>query len=202
MKKITCICSAAILSACVLAGCSANSASGINGTSSLESANASDARAAKAVVNFEGTVTAVDGNEVTLENGKKLIISPDTVFAGDPDTNNSVSEEILVGNFVQGYTKDDPESDLISADKIWCNIAVVTNSGTGKIRVNIEGTIASVDGNSVTLDNGEVIFTDGDTVFSIAGGIVENVVLSEGYFIQGYAENSETAASRIHIAVF
>ena len=200
MKKIICICSAAVLSACVLAGCSANSASGINGTSSPESANVSDARAAKVVVNFEGTVTAVDGNEVTLENGKKLIISPDTVFAGDPDTNNSVSEEIIVGNFVQGYTKDDPESDLISADKIWCNIAA--QPGMGKIKVNFEGIVKSVDGNSVTLDNGEVIFTDGDTVFSIAGGIVENVVLSEGYFIQGYTENSETAASRIHIAVF
>ena len=197
MKKITCICVAAAWSASVLAGCSADSKSGTNGTSVSDSTNVSSVTAGKVIVNFEGVVTAVNENEITLENGKIIVISSDTVFAGDPDTNNSVSEDIVVGNFVQGYTKDDPESDKVSADKIWCNVAA--QPGMGKIKINFEGIVKSVDGSSITLENGEVILTDSNTVFSIASGIVENAALSEGYSIQGYAENSETAATRIHI---
>ena len=32
-------------------------------------------------------------------------------------------EEIAVGNFIQGYTKDNPDANQVSADKIYCNIA-------------------------------------------------------------------------------
>lgn len=67
---------------------------------------------------------------------------------------------------------------------------------------NFAGTVAAVDGKSVTLESGEVILMDNDTVFSVASGIVENVILTEGYSIQGYAENPETAASHIHIIAY
>lgn len=200
MKKFACICMAAVLSASVLVGCSANSVPDTNSTSESDSTNVSGVTAGKVIVNFEGTVTAVNGNEITLENGKTIVISSDTVFAGDPDTNNAVSENIDVGNFVQGFTNDDPESDQISADKIWCNVAA--QPSMGKLMTNFAGTVAAVDGKSVTLESGEVILMDNDTVFSVASGIVENVILTEGYSIQGYAENPETAASHIHIIAY
>ena len=73
------------------------------------------AHAAKVVVNFEGTVTEVNGNEITLENGKTVVITDETVFGGDPDTGNAVSSDIAVGNFIQGFTQDDPEADEITA---------------------------------------------------------------------------------------
>lgn len=62
---------------------------------------------------------------------------------GDPDTNNAVSKEIVVGNFIQGYTKDDPGSKRVSADKIYCDAAV--RSG-GKIVVNFDEKVAAVEG--------------------------------------------------------
>ena len=77
----------------------------------------------KVVVNIEGTVTAIDENEITLDSGKIVVISSDTFFAGDPDTNNAVSKEILVGNFIQGFTEDDPDAEKINAVNIYCNLA-------------------------------------------------------------------------------
>ncbi|MBP3475361.1 MAG: hypothetical protein J6K48_03455 [Lachnospiraceae bacterium] len=115
MKKLVCIGMTALVILFTLAGCSTES--------TVSSDNAGSTSMNKVVVNFEGTVTAVNGDEITLENGKIVVISSDTVFAGDPDTNNEVREEIIVGNFMQGYTEDDPDSEQVSADKIYYNAA-------------------------------------------------------------------------------
>lgn len=195
MKKLICIGMAALVALLALVGCSTEYTG--------NSANAGGTSASKVVVNFEGTVTAVNGDEVMLENGKIVVISSDTVFAGDPDTNNAVSKEIVVGNFIQGYTKDDPDSKRVSADKIYCNAAV--RSG-GKIVVNFDEKVAAVEGDRITLENDQVVLISDDTVFSIASGVVENVILSEGNQIQGYTEDDPTAseftASHIHIIAF
>lgn len=195
MKKMACICMIALMALSALTGCSTA------GTTSSD--NAGGAPAGKVVVNFEGTVTGISGDEVTLENGKIVVISSETVFAGDPDTNNAVSEEIVVGNFIQGYTEDDPDAGKVSAGKIYCNAAVRTG---GKLVINFEGKVAAVEDDRITLDNGQTILISSDTVFSIASGVVENVIVSEGYNIQGYTEDDPTApeitASRIHIIAY
>lgn len=195
MKRIASICMVSLIAISALVGCSAA------GTANSE--NTSSAPTGKVVVNFEGTVTAINGDEVTLENGKIVVISSDTVFAGDLDTNNAVSEEIVIGNFIQGYTEDDPDSEQVSADKIYCNMAVRTGS---KLAINFEGRVSAVENDRITLESGQVILVSDDTVFSIASGVVENVILSEGYSIQGYTEDdpaaSEVTASRIHIIAY
>ena len=195
MKKLVCICMVILTMLFTLAGCSAESGANPD--------TAGEAPTGKVVVNFEGTVTDVNGEEVTLESGKIVVISQDTVFAGDPDTGNAVSEEIVVGNFIQGYTEDDPESEQISADKIYCNSPTRT---AGKLVINFEGTVAAVEDGCITLENGQAVLVSDDTVFSIASGVVEHVILKEGYHIQGYTEDdpaaSEITASRIHIIAY
>ena len=75
----------------------------------------------KPVINFEGVVTAVEGNRVTLESGTIILITENTEFAGDPDTGNAVSKEIFVGNYIQGYTEDNIDAAEVTANKIWSN---------------------------------------------------------------------------------
>lgn len=75
----------------------------------------------KPVINFEGVVVAVDGNSITLKDGKIILITESTEFMGDPDTGNAVSKDILVGNFIQGYTEDPTDAAEITARKIWTN---------------------------------------------------------------------------------
>ena len=75
----------------------------------------------KPVINFEGVVTAVDGDRITLKDGKVILITDDTAFGGDLDTNNVVSDNILVGNFIQGYTEDDTDAEEVTANRIWTN---------------------------------------------------------------------------------
>lgn len=196
MKKLVCICMAAMMAFTTLQGCSTAS------TNSSDDVN--DAATGKVVVNIEGTVTAVNGDEVSLGNGKTVIISEETVFVSDPDTNHVVSEEIVIGNFIQGYTKDDPDSGQVIADKIYSNVPVQT--GSGKMVINFEGMVTTVEDDRITLENGQVILITDDTVFSVASGIVEGIVLLEGYNIQGYTEDdlnaSEVTASRIHIITY
>ena len=193
MKKLLAACLAAVMAFGTLTACGSNASVTPDGGTT-----------GKVVVNIEGTVTEVNGNELTLDSGKIVVISADTVFAGDRDTNNAVSEDIAVGNFVQGYTKDDPDAERVSADKIYCNTAV--QPGGGKLAVNFEGTVASVEETRITLENGQVILVTGDTVFSIASGVVENIILSEGDRIQGHTSDdpaaSEITASRIHFIAF
>lgn len=192
MKRIACICMAACLLLTVLVGCGTSGADETKGTPT-----------GKVVVNFEGTVTAVDGGEVTLDSGKVVVITSDTVFAGDPDTGNAVSEEIAVGNFLQGYTRDDPDADRVTAHKIYCNASARTG---GKLVVNFEGRVAAVEDDRIVLENSQVIRVTEDTVFSVAGGVVEGVIVSEGYTIQGHTgdapDAAEITATRIHIIAY
>ena len=193
MKKLVAMCLASVMLFAALTACRSNASVTLDGGTT-----------GKVVVNIEGTVTAVNGSEFTLDSGKVVVISADTVFAGDRDTNNAVSEDIAVGNFIQGYTKGDPDAERVSADKIYCNTAV--QPGGGKLAVNFEGTVASVEESRITLENGQVILVTGDTVFSIASGVVENIILSEGDHIQGCTSDdpadSEITASRIHFIAF
>ena len=193
MKKLLAMCLASVMLFAALTACGSNASVAPDGGTT-----------GKVVVNIEGTVTAVNGSEFTLDSGKVVVISADTVFAGDRDTNNAVSEDIAVGNFVQGYTKGDPDAERVSADKIYCNTAV--QPGGGKLAVNFEGTVASVEETQITLENGQVILVTDDTVFSIASGVVENIILSEGDHIQGHTSDdpaaSEITASRIHFIAF
>ena len=193
MKKLLAMCLASVMLFAALTACGSNASVTPDGGTT-----------GKVVVNIEGTVTAVNGSEFTLDSGKVVVISADTVFAGDRDTNNAVSEDIAVGNFVQGYTKGDPDAERVSADKIYCNTAV--QPGGGKLAVNFEGTVASVEETWITLENGQVILVTDDTVFSIASGVVENIILLEGDHIQGCTNDdpaaSEITASRIHFIAF
>ena len=124
MKKVIILCIASVLALALLVGC--NGQKDNDGTIEPQKPLINDGRSAgkpaqKPVVNFEGIVTAVDGDEVTLENGKIVVISADTVFAGDPDTNNAVSEDIAVGSFIQGYTEDEPTGSKITAAQVYTN---------------------------------------------------------------------------------
>lgn len=116
MKKAASMCLTMLLAAAVLSGCEQNKPIEFNGGAS-----------GSVVVNIEGTVSEVNGNEILLDSGKILVISEDTVFA--EDTTGQVSDEFEVGNFVQGYTNDDPISDKVTAAYIYSNVARQTDSG-------------------------------------------------------------------------
>lgn len=143
----------------------------------------------KPVINFEGVVAAVEDGSVTLEDGTIVLITEDTVFAGDPDTGNAVSADILVGNFIQGYTEDDSDAEEITASKIWTNEG--RTSDGGKRVVNFEGRVTEVKQGSVTLDNGKIIRIAEDTTITSPDG--NSGKIAEGDYIQGYAENAETS---------
>ena len=154
--------------------------------------------AQKPVVNFEGVVTAVDGGTVTLSNGKTVIITDETVFASDPDSNAAVSKDIAVGNFIQGYTADNADADEVTAGNIWTND---TPAVGGKLAVNFEGRVVSVESGKVTLEDGRVVLIDGADIFTPDGSTAEITV---GDYIQGYAEDPdapELNASSILITV-
>lgn len=64
----------------------------------------------KMSVNFEGRVTAVEDNQVTLDNGKTVLISDTTsVVAYDGSATT-----VAVGDYIQGYATD-PDSDTLEA---------------------------------------------------------------------------------------
>lgn len=192
MKKVVTMCLAAMMALAMLIGCgnAAPTEPDVKPTG-------------KVVVNIEGTVTAVNGGEITLEGGKVVVISEDTVFAGDPDTNNQVSDQINVGNFIQGYTSDDLSLDKVNAAKIYANRAPQRTGG--KIVIDFEGTISAVDGDRITLDNGKVVLVDANTVYTDVNGTAENPALAVGAYIQGNTDDdpaaAEVTAKRIHIVV-
>lgn len=142
----------------------------------------------KPVINFEGIVVAVEGDNVTLKDGTIVLITEDTVFAGDPDTGNTISADILVGNFIQGYTEGDTDAEKIVASKIWTNEGC---TGGGKGVVNFEGRVTKVEQYSVTLDNGKIVKIGKDTTITSSDGNSAEIV--EGDYIQGYAENAENS---------
>lgn len=141
----------------------------------------------KPVINFEGVVTNVEDNRITLNDGKVVIITEDTVFGSDLGTANSVSKDIRIGNFIQGYTKDDVDWDEITASRIWCNEG--RTAGGEKRAINFEGRVIKVGQNSVTLDNGNIIIIEEYTVVTSPDGSSTNI--TEGDYIQGYSENVE-----------
>ena len=143
----------------------------------------------KPVINFEGVVTAVEGGNVTLEDGTIVIITDETKFMGDPDTGSVVSEDIMAGNFIQGYTEDDANAEEITASKIWTNEGR-TGSG-GKRVINFEGRVTKVEQYSVTLDTGKTVKITEDTAVTTPDG--NSGKINEGDYIQGYAENAESS---------
>lgn len=142
----------------------------------------------KPVINFEGVVAAVEDGSVTLQDGTVVLITEDTVFAGDPDTGNAVSADILVGNFIQGYTEDDSDAGEVTASKIWTNEG---RTSGGKRVVNFEGRVTEAEQDSVTLDNGKIIKIAEDTTVTAPDGNPDEI--DEGDYIQGYAENAENS---------
>lgn len=165
-----------------------------------ESEASASAPIGKVIINFEGVITNIDGEHVTLDSGKTLIVTEDTLF-GAPDMGKEVSSELTVGNFVQGYTASDSDAEEIAATRIWINL--VPEFAPGKFIINYEGRIAAIDGDRVTLDTGKTLILTDSTVYSIPQGIVESVILSEGMFIQGYTadapESPEITAARLHV---
>ena len=208
MKKAISVILAAVLimsmlSACVQITVTQPEAAPEDTAEAAGNEEAAPAPSGKVVVNFEGTVAEVNGNEVRLESGKTIVITDETGFSregGDP-----VSTEFAVGNFIQGYTLDDPDADTVTAANIWVNLVMQESSG-GKILINYEGVITAVNGDSVTLDNGKIVKITPETIYSVATGVVDYVVLHEGLFVQGYTaddpEAAEITAVRMHVVIF
>ena len=68
----------------------------------------------KIAINISGVIEEVDGDKVKLDNGQWVVITEETLFEDDPDNGvEAVSRELLVGNFIQGYTNDNPENDTV-----------------------------------------------------------------------------------------
>lgn len=183
MKKSISIGMMSLLALSLLAGCG-KTASEPTEQPSTGAVNA------KPVINFEGVVTDVADGSVTLQDGKAVLITEDTAFAGDPDMGTAVSEEILAGNFIQGYTEDDAEAEEITASKIWTNEAPTGGKG-GKRMINFEGRVTQVEDGRVTLDNGKVVRIGEDTAVTAPDGNAAEI--AEGNYIQGYAENAESS---------
>ena len=105
MKKMMCLCLSAVMALTMLTGCEAK-----------EEANTSEMPTSKIVINFEGSIASVDENRITLDEGTIVVINENTVFS---DANGTVEKaELEEGDFVQGYTEDDPEAAEISAKRI------------------------------------------------------------------------------------
>lgn len=143
--------------------------------------------AQKVEVNFEGVVAAVEDDTITLADGKIIVITDETSFASDPDSDRTISDEIAVGNYIQGYTTDDANADKVTASNIWTNDAPTTG---GKMAVNFEGRVAAVEDGKVTLEDGTVILTDGADIAAPDGSAGK---ISAGDYIQGYAEDPDAA---------
>ena len=165
-----------LLAASLLAGCSAGAADAPN-----------DSAAQKPVINIEGVAAAVEEGTVTLDSGKVVLITEETQFAPDPDSDGTVSRDIAVGSFIQGYTADDPDAETVTASRIWTNIAPTGGRG-GKLAVNFEGRVAAVEDGKVTLEDGRAVLTGGANVFAPDGSAAGIAV---GDYIQGYAEDPE-----------
>ena len=187
MKRKSLIGIVFLLVLALLAGCSAQT----------EPEETSAEPMMKPVINFEGIVTAVDGGSVTLEDGRTVLITEETAFAADPDGSGEVSDEILVGNYIQGYTADDAEADTVTAANVWSNMAPTG----GKMAVNFEGRVTQVANGRVTLEDGRIVLVTEVTEVTSADGDTE---IAAGDYIQGYSadpEAEEITAENILITV-
>ena len=189
MKRLTILCALA-LSLSLLAGCSAQS----NQPDQPDGGGNQ-----KVVINFEGTVSAVKDGLITLEDGTVVRITEDTVFGGDPDSNNAVSRDIQPGSFIQGYTADNAKDGPVAAGHIWINLP---GNGGGKLSVNFEGRVTAVEDGSVTLDSGKTVRVGEQT--SIQGFDGAAAEIAVGDYIQGYAADpaaGELEALRILVTI-
>lgn len=177
-KTLSAVAACFALAAAIGTGILNNNADDKNGVSTM-----------KPVINFEGIVQSVEDGKVTLNDGKVVIITDETEFAGDLDTTNEVSEEILIGNFIQGYTRDNADATEITADKIWTNER--RSAVGGKRVVNFEGRVTEVLQGSIVLDSGKVVVITGETIVTSPNG--DSVEIVVGDYIQGYAENAENS---------
>lgn len=76
----------------------------------------------KVVVNIAGKIKSLDNNKITLDSGKVVIITDTTVFKGDRDMGEQeVSREFEIGNYICGYTKDNPDLQEVTAARIYQN---------------------------------------------------------------------------------
>lgn len=104
----------AMMMMCLAAGCGGQKADSPNkGADNATVSQAAASAGGKMVVNFEGRVTKVDGDTVTLEDGKVVRIS-DTTTVSAPDGSET---EISVGDYIQGYSEN-PDGDEIDAVRI------------------------------------------------------------------------------------
>lgn len=194
MKKVVCMALGTLMAFSMLAGCDSETAAPSTPANT----------AGKVVVNIEGTVSAINENEITLDSGKVIVITENTVFAGDPDTGVQVSDDIAEGNFIQAYTSDELSADKVTVNKVYCN--TMPQRTTGKMLINFEGTVVSVVENSYILDNGQTVVFDDITAFTNVNGTISNAEIEAGDYIQGYTDGEPTAseitAKRIHIVTF
>lgn len=81
----------------------------------------------KIAINIEGVVVAIDENVITLDNGQKFIVNEETAFETqvEGDINSPMRREVNsvfeIGNFVQGFTMDDLNQEMVVALVISCN---------------------------------------------------------------------------------
>lgn len=177
MKKLISLGILSALALSLLAGCSAQA----------QQPDRTDTTNQKPVISFEGTVAAVKDGVVTLEDGAAVLITEDTVFGGDPDSDNAVSRDIQPGNFIQGYTPDDTKDSPVTAQRIWTN---QPQSG-GKLRINFEGRVTQADGGLLTLDSGKAVRMGKETVVERFDGAPAEIAV--GDYIQGYAADPDAA---------
>ncbi len=99
---------------------------------------------AKIAINIEGFVVAVEGNKITLDSGKIVLITDETVFETENVGNFiPVDDDIVVGNFIQGFTLGDADAAEVIADFI---------SSNGIIEMPTENPVAN--------DNSSIIDTE------------------------------------------
>lgn len=177
MKKLISLGILSALALSLLAGCSAQA----------QQPDRTDTTNQKPVISFEGTVAAVKDGVVTLEDGAAVLITEDTVFGGDPDSDNAVIRDIQPGNFIQGYTPDDAKDGPVTAQRIWTN----QPQSSGKLSVNFEGRVTALEDGLISLDSGKTVRVGEETVVERFDGASAEIAV--GDYIQGYAADPDAA---------
>ena len=130
-------------------------------------------------------MTAAEDGTLTLDSGKTVVITDRTEFAPDPDSDGTVSRDIAVGNYIQGYTADGADDEKVTAENIWTN----TVPTGGKMAVNFEGRVSAAEDGRVTLEDGRTVLISGSTSVAAPDGTAADI--AAGDYIQGYADNPE-----------
>lgn len=146
----------------------------------------------KIAINIEGVVTDINGNVYTLDNGKLIVVTEETVF----ETQNigervKVNDVIEIGNFIQGFTLGNPDDEEVVAAVISANEKIDVNAS---IIINIEGIITAIDGNIITLDQGQMFEVNEDTLYEmqVTGSEEDDMTKSVsdefkiGNYVQGF----------------